>query len=649
MCHLNTRFLYNEIPLYILGSIYERFLGKVVHATPQRINVEEKQEVRKSGGVFYTPQYVVDYIVQNTIGPLVEGKTPEEICAMRFADIACGSGSFLIGAYEYLLDYHNNYYYYHPAEAERDGCRRTPEGLWTLSIQQKKNILLNNIYGVDIDAQAVEVTQLSLSLKLLEDETTATTYEMHKVLREKILPDMSRNIVCGNSLVKRDILHESKLSHKEALHINACDLEYVFYDVTRKGGFDAIVGNPPYVSIRTLAESMPEVERTYLSKHYQTAFKGYDLYVCFFERAVGLLRHSGRLGFITPNKYCTLDYGEKLRELMLCHHSLEKLADVSKLNVFEGASVYPYITILKKGFEANNYVKIIVCNTANDLTQKAEKSILQSAFLSQKGYNISLHRLDMPQVKCEKCLKDVCKVQAGTTGFMASKTKDCIVDKAKRGIDFIVTGSVDRYLIQKGNVKYMNDVYAMPKLIYDPAVITKGKWSLYSSPKIVIGGMTKRIEAAYDANGIAVGVGLYCLTEFTIHPFFILGILNSQFATSFFRQEFEAKHLAQDYLAINVGQLEQIPIPNVNETNKERCNQLVYLVEQMQLLQQQHATAKGHIQDKCATDIAATDKQIDEIVYGLYGLTEKDIDVICDVRRETCDNPQSSTINSCNS
>src|ERR1035437_6661126 len=185
LSHENTPYNFDAIPIHILGSIYERFLGKVVNATDKRVTIEEKPEVRKAGGVYYTPQYIVNYIVDHTIGKLVEGKTPKEIAKMRFADIACGSGSFLITVYERLLDYHKRWYINNPKQAKKDGCILY-ENVYRLSLQQKQKILTNNIYGVDLDHQAVEVTELSLYLKLLEDETTATANDTWVMFKEKL-------------------------------------------------------------------------------------------------------------------------------------------------------------------------------------------------------------------------------------------------------------------------------------------------------------------------------------------------------------------------------------------------------------------------------------------------------------------------------
>ncbi|MBI4648198.1 MAG: N-6 DNA methylase [Bacteroidia bacterium] len=195
---------FSVLAVEILGSAYERFLGKVIRITPaHHAKIEEKPEVRKAGGVYYTPQYIVEYIVRNTVGKLIYGKTPKEIGKIKIVDPACGSGSFLLGAYQYLLDYHKNYYSDNgkPSKGKKSDLL-TPDG--NLTTNEKKRILLNNIFGVDIDVNAVEVTKLSLLLKCMEGETEATIQHQFKVWNERVLPDLDNNIRCGNSLVDED-------------------------------------------------------------------------------------------------------------------------------------------------------------------------------------------------------------------------------------------------------------------------------------------------------------------------------------------------------------------------------------------------------------------------------------------------------------
>src|SRR3990170_1453535 len=250
LAHVNSPYDFDAIPIHILGSIYERFLGHVIVATDKRVRVEPKPEVRKAGGVYYTPEYIVRYIVENTVGKLIAGKTPDQIAEMRFADIACGSGSFLLGVFDLLLTYHGHYYNENPSKARKGDCINHGGKLY-LSLRKKREILLNNIYGVDIDAQAVEVCQLSLYLKLLQEETEASTHQYlldfaHIAQMKKLLPDLSKNIVCGNSLIGRDILDGQPFASEEERKLNPMNFEDAFPEIMKRGGFDAIVGNPPY-------------------------------------------------------------------------------------------------------------------------------------------------------------------------------------------------------------------------------------------------------------------------------------------------------------------------------------------------------------------------------------------------------------------
>jgi hypothetical protein len=200
--------------------------------------VEYKPEVKKAGGVYYTPKYIVDYIVEHTVGKLLaECKTPTDAAKLRILDPACGSGSFLLGAYQVLLDWHLKWYCEHepPTWAKKRippifqstiGNRQSTIPGWRLTITEKKRILLNNIYGVDIDPQAVEVTKLSLLLKVLEGESQQTLDNQLRLFHERALPDLGGNIKCGNSLIGPDFYENQQLElldDEERYRINVFD------------------------------------------------------------------------------------------------------------------------------------------------------------------------------------------------------------------------------------------------------------------------------------------------------------------------------------------------------------------------------------------------------------------------------------------
>jgi len=315
-CHLNSPYDFNSIPIHILGSIYERFLGKQVVSSAIGATIELKPEVKKSGGVYYTPEYVVRYIVSKTIGKAIEGKTPKQIETMRFGDIACGSGSFLIGVFDYLLSYHSNFYQSNSKLAESDGCV-LKDGKWVMPLKLRQKILINNVFGVDIDSQASEITQVSLFLKLLEDETTSSMHQMTLELSGALLPDLSKNIVSGNSLIGTDYLFENILTDEEILKVNPMDYDHAFKEIMTQGGFDCLVGNPPYdvMEKERNMDFMPHYALREYQKNesrYKAAKGGkLNLFRFFVVRNIELTKDKGFYGFIIPlsllaDKSCAL-------------------------------------------------------------------------------------------------------------------------------------------------------------------------------------------------------------------------------------------------------------------------------------------------------------------------------------------------------
>jgi len=362
---------FSVLPAEILGNVYEQFLGKVIRLTSaHRAVVEEKPEVKKAGGVYYTPAYIVDYIVKNTVGKLCEGKTPKQISKLKILDPACGSGSFLLGAYTYLLDYHRDWYtnnepekwmkkkkppIYQATSTRRHCEERSDEAIsnYRLTVSEKKRILLNNIFGVDIDSQAVEVTKLSLLLKVLEGENWQTLENQYRLFHERALPDLGNNIKCGNSLIAPDFydnIDPNFITEEIRQKINAFDWQAEFPEIFnhKNPGFDAIIGNPPYVRIQTMKQTQPEAI-PYFSTHYKSASVGnYDIYVVFVDRGFSLLNSIGRLGYIVPHRFFKADYGKGLRSLLVSNKSLDQIFDFDSFMVFSQASINTAILILTK-------------------------------------------------------------------------------------------------------------------------------------------------------------------------------------------------------------------------------------------------------------------------------------------------------------
>ncbi len=264
---------FGVMPVEILGTVYERFLGNVIRLTAgHHAKVELKPEVRKAGGVYYTPAYIVEYIVKHTVGRQIKGRSPAQLkgkggdrppglspkgqvgmpaSPFRVLDMACGSGSFLLGAYQCLLDYCLKWYIEHKPETRKKAVYMDPgNGEWRLTIEEKKRLLTTHIFGVDIDPQAVEVSKLSLLLKVLEGETDQSLSLSLLSFSDRALPNLADNIKCGNSLIGSDYFTGKLIPDPDEMkRVNPFDWKQAFPDAMKAGGFDCVIGNPPYFNV----------------------------------------------------------------------------------------------------------------------------------------------------------------------------------------------------------------------------------------------------------------------------------------------------------------------------------------------------------------------------------------------------------------
>jgi hypothetical protein len=350
---------FGVLPVEILGTVYERFLGKVIRLTSgHQAKIEEKPAVRKAGGVYYTPAYIVAYIVAQTAGKQIEGKSPAQLAGgngkqpLRILDMACGSGSFLLGAYSFLLDHCLKWYIDHKPETHKKAVYRDPrDGAWRLTIEEKKRILTTHLFGVDIDRQAVEVSKLSLLLKALEGENDATlSYQTQlRLFHERALPNLVENIKCGNSLIGPDYFSGTLLPDAEEMkRVNAFDWSAEFPDAMGAGGFDCIIGNPPYIRIQTMKEWAPLEVEIYKELFKAGSSGNFDIYVVFIEQGLRLLNAIGRLGYICPHKFFNAKYGEPIRSIVAGGQHLAHVVHFGDQQVFDGATTYTCLLFLGK-------------------------------------------------------------------------------------------------------------------------------------------------------------------------------------------------------------------------------------------------------------------------------------------------------------
>ena len=384
----------------LLGRVYEKFLGSKIRLTDShRAKIEEKDEVRHAGGVYYTPEWVVNYIVENTVGKTIDGKTPDEIKQIKILDPACGSGSFLLGALEHLIKYHERWYEKNQNSAQyrkqyKEDFYMTDTGEVRLRLLKKSDILKKNIFGVDIDREATEVAVMSLYLKLLEQGYDKGQAQI--MGKGFLLPDMEENIKQGNSLIDRNMLLERDMfGDEDILPFDWQDDKYGFGQIFKeRGGFDCIIGNPPYIRIQEMQKWKPKTVGIYKS-FYKTGKKGnFDIYVLFIEQCLGKLAEHGSFGMILPNKFYNADYAQNLRGLIAQH--ISHIVDFGDQQVFEGPTTYTNLLFLSKNkqthFEYLNIRELESNNSAesfgNIITEgKGNKGEIQNKSLSEGAWH----------------------------------------------------------------------------------------------------------------------------------------------------------------------------------------------------------------------------------------------------------------------
>ena len=369
----NSPYNFDSIPVEILGRIYERFLGKVVLIKRDAVQVEEKEDVRKAGGVFYTPDYIVAYMVEQSLAAQIADKTAAEILQLRTIDTACGSGSFLIGVFAYFIQALTSYWCNNPKGTPKNTVE-TRDGELHLTLQYKRQVLINCIYGVDIDAQAVEVAQLSLYLKLLDEETTYSAKQQQLEIGAALLPSLNQNIVVGNSLITLEY-GTGDFFELDKLHIlKSLDFKATFPQVFKAGGFDLVIGNPPYIKEGKHSKPFKHIKGSpyYLGKM--------DIWYMFACRGLDWLKpDTGTLAFIATNNWVTNAGAKKLREKINLHAQIKQLIDFGDYKVFKDAGIQTMILIATHSHAVAQYTFDYRKLTGNNRTLIDAQALLERA------------------------------------------------------------------------------------------------------------------------------------------------------------------------------------------------------------------------------------------------------------------------------
>lgn len=515
----------------------------------------------------------------------------------------------------------------------------------------KREIILNNIYGVDIDPGAIDIARLRFWLSLIVDEE-----------QPEPLPNFEFKFVCANTLIpleeetkEKDLFaqwDEPKLEtlkkykkeyynasgNKEKQQLKERIREYTKVDTTLFSeptprarqmaefganfdntkhshsffdpslmmsewrGFDIIIGNPPYVN----AKKMSSLDRQRMSAIYKLLKWSWDLYIVFLIKAYNLMNKNWIFSWIIPNKLLIQDYAREVLSFMKINW-LHSIINVSHLDVFKDVWVYPIVVLWNKIW--TKHFQEFILSSINDLSEIKKFVKKENSF---KRFSV---------------IKDFnnIKIFSWLTWFEATKVKPLITEMENRSnnsVRFVVSWTIDPYIILNKSVPYMWLKFNNPYFNYDPNIISEWKWKFFNKDKIIIAWMTKRIESVYSKDPIWLGVWCYAIYEFgNFEPKFLLWILNSKFLTFYLNVEFREKHLAWWYLAINKSTIEQLPLI---KTIKEEQTPFIERVDQiLAITNQLWYDPKNPPQEQLDLE-----KEIDQMVYELYGLSDEEVRVV---------------------
>lgn len=638
----NGDYIYNFdwIDADVLGQVYEQYLGKLLAQTKSgKAQLKDGQAHRKEQGIYYTPTYIVDYIVKNTVGEMVK-KKKFKVKDIKILDPACGSGSFLIKAFDYL---YNNI----SVGKESKQYRIDSQGKYSI----KTEILKNNLYGVDLDNKAVEITKLNLLLKAAE--------------KDRRLPEeIDVHIKHGNSLIDDEAV----------VGLDAFKWEEKFKEIMHKGGFDVVIGNPPYVRQEELSEIKP-----YFQKNYEVYHGMADLFVYFFEREIGILKEGGFFGMIVSNKWLRAGYGVNLRRF-ISKFWIETFIDFGDLKVFPDATIYPCIIILKKINKQNPKIKVCKMDTLNfDTLEKHIKSkqfTINQKDLDEKEWNIQseesskiINKITSRGIPLQKC---VGKVRYGIkTGlneaFIIDEEKRIEIIKQDPRSSEIIKPVLSGPEIRRYNYSYRNkyiiftgrgiDIESYPAVKnhfekYREKLTPKKnpsdkigrkpgdyKWyeiqdvvayhREFEKSKIIWGNLAKKSSFTFDEKGYYVNVPACSLTTSSKY---ILGILNSKLV-GFYLKSICAERQG-GFIEHKPVYISKIPIVKLSQNEEEKISTFVDRMLLLNKRLKEIGDKKTSESAKLEEEIKNTDYEIDQIVYKLYGLNKKEIAVIEDNLKE---------------
>ncbi|GAA7372042.1 hypothetical protein BD0135_02390 [Helicobacter pylori] len=450
----------------------------------------------------------------------------------------------------------------------------------------EKHIKKYNFFALDdkslLDGLNYFIPSLFGTLKLSpkEEEEAFASYGRIRALRKKL---------------------DDALSGRE--YQNAFEWRFEFPEVLDDEGdflgFDCIIGNPPYINTRELSKNNSVTKEKY-RQIYREVSGSYDIFILFILMGLRLQKVSN-FAWIIPNKFTSTEYGRPIFEKLKSENKIKSIVDVSYIKTFESASVYPILLIGKNNSVYSEYYIESQDDLSDNNLKERTLSIANLRFITMAQYGL--------------------KFQSGTTGFEAQKIFSYIKSGYQQdSIPFAVSGSVDKYVCDTSRVPYMRKCFKYPHISVKVPV-AKTKIDFWTNEKIVIAGMTKVIEAYYTKTPLALGVGIYAIYDFCgINPLLILGVLNSSFMSWYARENFKDKHMSGGYLGLNKGNLEKLPMFELEKSNQPTADKIIALVDKILALKEKDSKANTQ----------RLEKEIDALVYQLYHLTDEEIKIIED-------------------
>jgi type I restriction-modification system DNA methylase subunit len=592
---------FNDIGVDVLGIIYEQYLGYVATKVKERVKTQlklgltdeetfeiiSKKQRRKELGIYYTPKFVTDYIVKETVGRFIKEHNYNETRTIKILDPACGSGSFLIRAYDELLSYH---------------ARERNISLDELDQKDRLPVLLTNIYGVDLDMQAIEITRLNLLLRTLSEKGK--------------LPYLSNNIRRGNSLISGKEEELKKYFGDNWREKNPFNWEQEFKDIMANGGFHIVIGNPPWVSLsgKHKSQDLSDGEFEYLFDTFDINTYAPNIYEVFIWRALDLLKEDGLFSFIIPDRLATNQQFVKLREFILLNFRIEKILFRYP---FPGVIADTMIIVLRKAKPKDNKIEI------TDYSSQKSNRIPQSAFLSSSDFSFffvdsKIARI-FQEIKESKKVKRLDTIAESTSGCGA---KSSLLQKRRassREIRVMKGENIGRYET-KGSFWFdFKDENLTGR--------TRDKSKLGMQEKVLIRKTGSDIIATFDNTGIYPEQSLYFLYGVSQEMLlYLLAILNSKLMNMYYRN-FAVTNRDTTPQLKNID-LDKFPIVTADKKGRDK---LAVLVEKMLELNKKLAPIRDKYcneRDELLKEIEQTDKEIDNLIYDLYGLTEEERKIV---------------------